>query len=73
MLQQTIGQPTGRLVSSPWLDTPRAADYLCMKPGSLRTFRSIGKGPRFHKAGRLVRYHVNDLDAFARGENSHDK
>ena len=54
--------------SSPWLDTRQAAAYLGLRPSSLRTFRSLGKGPRYHRAGGAVRYHVDDLDAYVRGE-----
>ena len=56
---------------SPWMDTPTAARYLTAKPKTLRQWRCLGKGPRYHVVGgRLVRYHVDDLDAFARGESS---
>ncbi len=51
-----------------WLTTDEAADYLRLSPGSLRTFRSIGKGPRYHKAGRAVRYRRDQLDSYLNGE-----
>lgn len=54
---------------SPWLDTDAAARYLSASPKTLSVWRCQGKGPRYHVAGgRLVRYHVDDLDAFVRGE-----
>jgi hypothetical protein len=54
---------------SPWLDTAAAAVYLSSTPGTLKVWRSLGAGPRYHTVGnKLVRYHVNDLDAFIRGE-----
>ncbi len=53
--------------ASPWLDTEAAARHLGREPGTLRGWRSLGKGPAFRLVGgRYVRYHVNDLDAFAR-------
>lgn len=55
---------------SPWLDTEAAAAYLRASPNTLSQWRSQGRGPRYHVAGgRLVRYHVDDLDAFVRGED----
>jgi hypothetical protein len=54
---------------SPWLDTEAAAAYLSSTPGTLRTWRAQGEGPRYHVIhGKSVRYHVDELDAFVRGE-----
>ncbi|MGH6683935.1 MAG: helix-turn-helix domain-containing protein [Pseudolabrys sp.] len=54
---------------SPWLDTEAAAAYLSSTPGTLRTWRAQGEGPRYHVVhGKSVRYHVDQLDAFVRGE-----
>ncbi len=56
---------------SPWMDTDTAARYLTAASKTLRQWRCLGKGPRYHTVGaRLVRYHVDDLDAFARGESN---
>lgn len=52
--------------SSPWFDTTEAAAYLRLSSASMRTFRSIGTGPAYHKVGRAVRYHVEDLDEYVR-------
>lgn len=55
---------------SPWLDSDAAAAYLSSTPGTLRVWRSLGTGPRYHIVhGKVVRYHVDDLDAFVRGED----
>lgn len=55
---------------SPWLDSEAAAIYLSSTPGTLRTWRANGEGPRYHVVhGKAVRYHVSDLDAFVRGED----
>lgn len=54
---------------SPWLDSDQAAEYLSCTPGTLKTWRSRGEGPRYHIVqNKLVRYHVEALDAFVRGE-----
>lgn len=54
---------------SPWLDSDAAAEYLSCTAGTLKTWRSRGEGPRYHIIqSKLVRYHVDDLDAFVRGE-----
>lgn len=55
---------------SPWLDTEAAAKYLCRQPGTLKGWRSRGEGPPFRVVNdKLIRYHVDDLDAFVRGDS----
>jgi hypothetical protein len=55
--------------TSPWLDTAAAATYLGNSPKTLAIWRCRGEGPRYRVVNRrLVRYHVDDLDAFVRGE-----
>lgn len=47
------------------LDTVQAAEYLGnLKPNTLEGWRVSGKGVRFIKCGRLVRYRIADLDAY---------
>ena len=46
------------------IDTPHAAEYLSIKPNTLEIWRVQGSGPTFKKIGRLVRYSVDDLDAY---------
>lgn len=54
---------------SPWFDSGSAAAYLGCSAGTLKTWRSMGKGPKYHVIhSKLVRYHLADLDAFVRGE-----
>ncbi len=48
----------------PTLRTPDAAAYLNVQPATLEQWRWNGKGPRFVKLGRAVRYRQADLDAF---------
>jgi hypothetical protein len=53
--------------SSPWLDGEAAAAYLGTTPGTLKNWRSTGKGPRYHVVqDRLIRYHRDELDGFVR-------
>jgi hypothetical protein len=57
------------LTSSPWKDGDAAATYLACSPNTLRTWRTRGEGPIYHIIqNKLIRYHVDDLDAFVRGE-----
>lgn len=46
------------------LTTPQAAAYLSVKPATLEQWRWNGRGPRFAKIGRAVRYRQVDLDDF---------
>ena len=50
--------------TSPWLTTVAAAEYLGCTPGTLKTWRAAGAGPKYHGRHRFVRYHIDDLDAF---------
>lgn len=47
------------------VSTPQAAEYLGnLKPNTLEGWRVQGIGPRYRKIGRLVRYSLDDLDAY---------
>ena len=47
------------------LNTVQAAEYLGgLKPNTLEGHRVTGNGCQFVKVGRLVRYRVEDLDAY---------
>lgn len=49
----------------PLLKPREAADYLKVQPGTLKTWRWSGKGPRFIRVGnRSIRYRMEDLEAF---------
>ena len=47
------------------IDTRSAADRLGLRPSTLTQWRWLGKGPRYRKLGAAVRYHVDDIDAWA--------
>ncbi len=46
------------------LNEEQAAAYLGIRPPTLRAWRKSGRGPRFYRAGRLVRYRKEELDLF---------
>jgi len=49
------------------LNTEEAAKILKVKVATLEQWRWNGKGPRFLKLGRAVRYRQEDLAAFMEG------
>lgn len=58
---------SNKTTASPWMTTEQAAAYLSVSGGTMRNWRSRGEGPRYHLlGGRLVRYEVEDLDAYMR-------
>lgn len=50
---------------SPFLSTVQAALYVGLSPRTFERMRRTGRGPRFRKHGRYVRYHIVDLDAWS--------
>jgi excisionase family DNA binding protein len=52
---------------SPFLDTIRAAEYVGLSRRTLEKMRTTGRGPRYRKHGRYVRYHIDDLNAWSSG------
>lgn len=46
------------------MDEKQAASYVGQKPATLRQWRTLGKGPAYHKKGRRVFYKKSDLDAW---------
>lgn len=58
---------------SPWFDSEAAGEYISCTAGTMKTWRAKGEGPRYHIINqKLVRYHIDDLDAFVRGRQSND-
>lgn len=54
------------------LNTQQASDYLAnqgvpITPGTLEVWRCKGKGPRYRKIARMVRYAPKDLDHWCQG------
>lgn len=52
---------------SPFLSPEQAAFYLGLSMRTLQEYRSAGKGPRFRRHSRHIRYHIDDLDAWSKG------
>lgn len=50
---------------SPFLNTDQAAFYVGLSRQALEKMRRQGRGPRFRKHGRYVRYHIADLEAWS--------
>jgi predicted DNA-binding transcriptional regulator AlpA len=50
---------------SPFLNTDQAAFYVGLSRQALEKMRRQGRGPRFRKHGRYVRYHISDLEAWS--------
>ena len=50
---------------SPFLSTGQAAYYVGLSRRTLEKMRTTGRGPRYRKHGRYVRYHIDDLDAWS--------
>lgn len=65
MEQQDISEATHALLTQ-----EQAAAYLGVNVRTLEHWRSIGKGPRFVKLGRAIRYTRAALDRFI-AENQH--
>jgi excisionase family DNA binding protein len=50
---------------SPFLTTSQAARYVGLTDDTLQKMRRQGRGPRFRRHGRYVRYHIAELDAWS--------
>lgn len=54
-----------------WLTPEDVADRLQVTVRTLQRWRSAGEGPRFSKRGnKVVRYFVEDVDEWMRGDDS---
>jgi hypothetical protein len=55
-------------LGSPFLDTKQAAHHLGLSIRTLEAMRYIRTGPPFRRHGGRVRYHIDELDAWSRGD-----
>jgi excisionase family DNA binding protein len=46
------------------LTEQQAAKYMAVSVAALRKWRVQGRGPTFHKLGTLVRYRIDDIEAW---------
>ena len=53
---------------SPFLSTEQAAFYLGLSARKLQQMRAARTGPRFRRHSRYVRYHIDDLDGWSKGD-----
>jgi excisionase family DNA binding protein len=51
-------------MKSAGMTTNEAGAYVGCSAAALRHWRKTGRGPRFYRAGRLIRYKHEDLDAW---------
>jgi hypothetical protein len=56
----------------PFLNTEQAAFYLGVSARKLQQLRRGQGGPQFRRHSRYVRYHIDDLDAWSKGDTSHE-
>lgn len=54
-----------------YMTTYEAADFLGFTAGTLRVWRSLGKGPSYYKVGNTVRYERDDLEAWKNANTKH--
>ena len=50
---------------SPFLNTAQAAHYLGISVRTLEEMRQRGEGPEPRRHGRMLRYHIADIDAWS--------
>ena len=53
---------------SDMVDEGRLATRLGVSRATLQSWRYCGKGPRYLKIGRLIRYRNSDVDAYLRAQ-----
>ena len=58
---------------SPFLSTEQAAFYLGLSARKLQQMRAAGTGPVFRRHSRYVRYHIDDLDLWSKGEDGQER
>lgn len=53
-----------------YINEKDAADYLGLCVQTLRNWRGLGRGPKYAKIGRCVRYQLSDLKAYAKARTT---
>lgn len=67
-MKQTATESASAPTPTPLLTTEQAAAWLGVQPYTLRRWRSDGRGPRWVRVGRLSRYRLDDLAAWAEAQ-----
>jgi excisionase family DNA binding protein len=68
MMSDDISRAADAKKGSPFLNTAQAAHYVGLSRRTLEKMRTHGGGPRFRRHGRYIRYHIDDLDMWSKGE-----
>lgn len=55
-------------ITSPWMTPKEAAEYLKTTVRTLQHYRTKKSGPHYEKRGKVIRYNIEDLDRWMRGE-----
>jgi hypothetical protein len=55
---------------SPFLNAALAAHYLGISVRNLQRLNKAGRGPLMRRHGRYVRYHIDDLEAWSKGDSA---
>ena len=58
------GKKQVKEVNPLYMTTREVAAFLGFTAGTLRVWRSQGKGPNYYKVGSTVRYEMDDLEAW---------
>lgn len=67
MSDKTNQAKSAEIKPGDFVTTEEAAKMIGSTPGTLTTWRHYGKGPKFCKMGRSVRYYKPDLLEYALG------
>ena len=62
----SAAMPARDPMPSELIDEPTLASRLGVSRSTLQSWRYTGRGPRFIKLGRMVRYRSTDIDAYLR-------
>jgi len=60
-MSDTATSGTEPAPARPYMTEAELAEMLSLSPATLRTWRCLGRGPRFAKVGRSVRYRPADV------------
>lgn len=70
---ESVRHTTNSPPTSPFLNTAQAAFYIGLSRRTLEEMRGDGRGPRYRRHGRQIRYHIDDLNDWSLSEHhSHD-
>lgn len=55
------------------LTTIQAAEYIGISPALMKKMRADGKGPRFYRIGKLIKYSEDNLDTYVESLTKYPK